>query len=200
MFFGCPVSEASHIESCGLVNLLDFCGVSIQVDPTCVSGMVRSYLSSGTKMYLTWYAGGVVLKAAGKVVVTTGKAVGLGQFINKLGNAVSKYAGSLIKSQGSANSGAYNCARFELYKDSLRAQMSKPHTTDLTFIESDSTAAAIRYELKSGSKVQGKKHLQKGRDLVLRIEKWLRNNSSASPGDRAAAENIIKDTRNALGG
>ncbi len=102
-FCGCPISKVSSLESCGLVNFLDFCGVSIQVDPTCVSGMIRSYLSSGTKMYLTWYTGGVVLKATGKVVVIAGKAVGLGQFINELGNAASKYTGSLIKSRGSAN-------------------------------------------------------------------------------------------------
>ncbi|WP_316355615.1 hypothetical protein [Candidatus Neptunichlamydia sp. REUL1] len=47
--------------------------------------------------------------------------------------------------------------------------------------------------------VIGKFHSQKGRERITQIEKWLRNNPSASHGDRAAAENIIKDILNALG-
>ena len=35
-------------------------------------------------MYITWYAGGVVLKAAGKLTVTLGKAVGLGKITSKI--------------------------------------------------------------------------------------------------------------------
>ncbi|MDJ0652188.1 MAG: hypothetical protein QNJ27_04215 [Simkaniaceae bacterium] len=35
--------------------------------------------------------------------------------------------------------------------------------------------------------------------MINALEKWLRNNPTAGPGDRAAAENIIKDLRNALG-
>ena len=35
--------------------------------------------------------------------------------------------------------------------------------------------------------------------MINALEKWLRNNPNARPGDRAAAENIIKDLRNALG-
>ncbi len=46
--------------------------------------MVRSYLALGTKMYLTWYAGGVVLKVAGKVVVTAAKSVGFGKITSKI--------------------------------------------------------------------------------------------------------------------
>lgn len=34
--------------------------------------------------------------------------------------------------------------------------------------------------------------------MINMFEKWLRNNPTARPGDRAAAENIIKDLRNAL--
>lgn len=32
------------------------------------------------------------------------------------------------------------------------------------------------------------------------LEKWLRNNPEATPGDRSAAENVIKDLRDALAG
>ncbi len=35
--------------------------------------------------------------------------------------------------------------------------------------------------------------------MIIRLEKWLRKNPTANPGDRAAAENVIKDIMNALG-
>lgn len=34
--------------------------------------------------------------------------------------------------------------------------------------------------------------------MITALEKWLKNNPNASHGDRAAAENIIKDLQNAL--
>lgn len=42
-------------------------------------------------------------------------------------------------------------------------------------------------------------HSQKGEESIKRLEKWLENNPTASPGDRAAAENVIKDMQDALG-
>ncbi len=66
-------------------------------------------------------------------------------------------------------------------------------------IGSGSTAAAIRHELLTGEKVFAKSHFQKGKDIVTSLEKWLKNNPTARSGDRAAAENIIKDLHNALG-
>ena len=108
---------------------------------------------------------------------------------------------------------ASNCAIFEKYKTVLRATMEKPHVTDLQLkkyvdlnyrstgkIGNGSTAAAIRYELKTGNRVSGRLHSQKGQNMILRLERWLQNNPTASSGDRAAAENIIKDLRNALSG
>lgn len=90
--------------------------------------------------------------------------------------------------------------------------MEKPHVVDSGLkkyvnrnyrpnasIGSGSTAAAIRHELSTGEKVFNRLHSQKGREMVNVLEKWLRSNSTARPGDRAAAENIIKDLRNALG-
>jgi hypothetical protein len=106
---------------------------------------------------------------------------------------------------------AYNRATFEAYKTLLRAQMEKPFVVDSqlkglvdlnyrrrTRIGSGSTAAAIRHELATGERVFDKLHSQKGRDSIAALEKWLKNNPTARAGDRAAAENIIKDLQNAL--
>jgi hypothetical protein len=37
------------------------------------------------------------------------------------------------------------------------------------------------------------------KNMITGYEKWLKNNPTSRPGDRAAAENIIKDLQNALG-
>ncbi len=107
---------------------------------------------------------------------------------------------------------ANNRFAFEKYKALLRAQMEKPYVVnprlqeyvDLVYkphasIGSGSTAAAIRHELATGGKVFGRLHSKKGGDMINALEKWLRSNPTARPGDRAAAENIIKDLRNAFG-
>lgn len=101
---------------------------------------------------------------------------------------------------------------FEKYKTLLRTPMEKPYVVDPNLkrlvnfnykptakIGNGSTAAAIRSELATGQRVFGKFHSQKGREMIIKFEKWLRNNPTARPGDRAAAENIIKDLRIALG-
>jgi hypothetical protein len=71
----------------------------------------------------------------------------------------------------------------------------KPHAS----IGSGSTAAAIRHELATGERVFEKLHSKKGRDMITTLGRWLKNNPTARSGDKAAAENIIKDLRNALG-
>lgn len=50
----------------------------------------------------------------------------------------------------------------------------------------------------TGDPVFGRMHTQKGEELINALEKWLKQNPTASPGDRAAAENIILDLKNAL--
>ena len=90
--------------------------------------------------------------------------------------------------------------------------MSKPYVIDSNLkkivdlnyrqhakIGNGSTAAAIRYEIQTGEKVFAKSHYQKGKDTIIYLEKWLKNNPTARSGDRAAAENIIKDLHNSLG-
>lgn len=41
--------------------------------------------------------------------------------------------------------------------------------------------------------------LLESKDAVVCFEKWLKNNPKASLGDRAAAENILLDLRDAIG-
>ncbi len=65
-------------------------------------------------------------------------------------------------------------------------------------IGSGSTAAAIRHERMTGERVRSKLHSQKGIEYTKKFEKWLEDHPIASHGDRAAAENIIKDLKNAL--
>ena len=67
-------------------------------------------------------------------------------------------------------------------------------------IGSGSTAAAVRQELASGQPVGSVYHSQKAQDNIVALQKSLDKNPTASPGDRAAAENIIRDMTNALGG
>lgn len=108
---------------------------------------------------------------------------------------------------------AANVATHEAYKDGLRAAMSKPATSDPALsrlidplyrpnaaIGSGSTAAAVRQEAATGQAVGGAFHSQKASDSISALERWLAKNPAASPGDRAAAENVIKDMSNALRG
>lgn len=107
---------------------------------------------------------------------------------------------------------AANRTRHEAFKARLRRQMEKPHVTDPRLkklvdplyrpnakVGSGSTADAIRHERATGEAVGGRLHSQKGEDTVRALQKWLDNNPQASPGDRAAAENVIADMKDALG-
>lgn len=68
-------------------------------------------------------------------------------------------------------------------------------------IGSGSTAEAIRYErLFPGESVGGKVHFEKGENYLNGLKDWLARNATASPGDRAAAENMIMDLEDALRG
>ena len=67
-------------------------------------------------------------------------------------------------------------------------------------IGTGSTADAIRSEAETGEPVGGKFHTQKGGEYARALENWLARNSGAAAGDRAAAESILSDLRNALAG
>jgi hypothetical protein len=90
-----------------------------------------------------------------------------------------------------------NVARHEIYKTELRKIMEKPSVSDprLNYlmdklyrenaqIGSGSTAAAIRHEIATGSKVGNKLHTQKGKDFASALERWLDQNPTAELKDR----------------
>jgi len=66
-------------------------------------------------------------------------------------------------------------------------------------IGSGSSAAALREEKTFGQRVKGKLHTVKSKEMLGSFVTWLRNHPAAAPGDRAAAENIVKDMKDALG-
>ncbi len=124
-----------------------------------------------------------------------------------------KGMGGGVKAGEAAKGGATNIAAHETYKDELRAAMSKPAVSDPTLAKlidplyrpnatagSGSTAAAIRQELGTGQPVGGAFHSQKAAEGTRSLGRWLSNNPAARQGDRAAAENVIRDMGNALGG
>jgi hypothetical protein len=67
-------------------------------------------------------------------------------------------------------------------------------------VGSGSTAAAVRQELATGLPISNRYHTQKAEESIVSLERWLQNNSTARPGDRAAAENVIRDLQDALAG
>lgn len=97
------------------------------------------------------------------------------------------------------------------HQRALREAMAKPATTDPDLslvmdelyrtgakIGSGSTAAAVRHERATGGDVGGRLHAAKAQGYVIYLRRWLRNNPAASPGDRAAAENVLLDLCDAL--
>ena len=106
-----------------------------------------------------------------------------------------------------------NVVSKEAHLVDLRASMSKPHVENQELkkivdnlykpnakVGSGSTAAALREELVTGKPVGGKMHKIKTIESINRLDDWIRNNPRALSGDRAAAENILKDLHNALNG
>jgi uncharacterized Zn-binding protein involved in type VI secretion len=67
-------------------------------------------------------------------------------------------------------------------------------------IGNGSTADAVRHELATGEPVGGVFHTQKAQDYSKALQRWLDKNSTASSSDREAAENVLHDLQNALGG
>jgi len=108
---------------------------------------------------------------------------------------------------------AENVVGHEAHKTELRAAMQEPHVSDKNLKKimgtlykegadagSGSTAAALRHELATGERVGGRFHTQKVNENMKNLEKWIMSNPTASSADRAAAENVLKDMKNALNG
>jgi hypothetical protein len=62
------------------------------------------------------------------------------------------------------------------------------------------TADAVRAELAGMDAIKGRNHIQKARELVSGLTKWIRRNPDADPGDIAAAQHMIDDLQAALAG
>lgn len=58
----------------------------------------------------------------------------------------------------------------------------------------------MRYEQLTGRSVSDVFHTQKAKNYSSALQKWIDKNPTASPGDRAVAENVLRDLQNALGG
>lgn len=125
---------------------------------------------------------------------------------------VTDKAEACSKGDCGASNEAANRTSHENYKKQLRRDMSKPHVDDPKLKEitnnlyrenakigSGSTADAIRHEKSTGQPVGGVFHTQKGEDSIKSLERWLTKTPKASAGDRAAAENMILDLKDALG-
>lgn len=104
-----------------------------------------------------------------------------------------------------------NAKLFDEYKQAMIRQMEKPAVKDAELgkymdelyrpgakVGSGSTADAIRHERATGQFVGGKSHTEKGLGYVKALEGWLKRNPTARAGDRAAAENVLRDLRDAL--
>jgi len=61
-----------------------------------------------------------------------------------------------------------------------------------------SLASALRAEFLWGVSIQGYTHLQKCKDSIEVLYRWLKLNETASGGDKAAAENIIHNMQSAI--
>jgi len=72
-------------------------------------------------------------------------------------------------------------------------------TTNPGRVGTGTTADAIRYELRTGERVFGRSHIQKGEDYLRALEKWLSENPTAPYHDRLVARSLADDLLDALG-
>lgn len=188
--------------------------LAIEAGITVVAAGVITFFTAGLGAGGGAAVAGWRLAAAGRRVIhafTAMKAAVKVAAVARLMRVASKVP--LIGKRFKRISEAANVAKHAKYKDALRRAMGKPATKDPKLshlmdemwrdnakIGNGSTAAAVRHELATGKPVGGAFHSQKARDMIRSLEKWLRNNPEATPGDRAAAENVIKDLRDALAG
>jgi hypothetical protein len=106
-----------------------------------------------------------------------------------------------------------NRAAHERDKAQYRRDMERPHAEDPELrgmlekfhrpeakVGSGSTAASLRHELTTGELVGGVSHIQKTENSIRALTKWLDKNPLARPGDRAAAENMLRDLLDAAKG
>ena len=106
-----------------------------------------------------------------------------------------------------------NRAAHERDKAQYRRDMERPHAEDPELrgllkrfhkdgskVGSGSTAAALREELRTGLPVGDKFHTIKTEEGIRALNRWLESNPLARHGDRAAAENMLRDLLDAAKG
>lgn len=85
----------------------------------------------------------------------------------------------------------------------IRDEKLKNFISDLyrekAIIGSGSTADAARKELATGHFVQNADHVKKSFQSINFLERWLKNNQLANQNDRAVAENVLLDLKDAVG-
>ncbi|WP_156962168.1 VENN motif pre-toxin domain-containing protein [Candidatus Paracaedibacter symbiosus] len=167
--------------------------------------------------------GGELLKKGKEKVTSTfssSKTEKLGRTLD--GKLEPKGKGRLYETGSSSSSvegksSAKNVATHERYKTELRKEMERPYANDAELdnllkklhrdtatVGSGSTAAAVRSERATGLPIGGKSHTQKAKEGVVALGKWLGKKENSLPenrplpGDRAAAENVIKDLLDSL--
>lgn len=197
--------------------------LAIEVGVTVAAGAVGSVFTFGAA------AGGSMAAIAARAiiyarrVVTALKALAklralrvlqhTGPTIRRLRTRLAKWAKSKPRDERGVVGPGANRARHEAYKRQLREEMARPDVRDPKLAEvmkklwrengtigNGSTAAAVRHELETGLPVKGSWHSQKARDTIVELQRWLRNTPKASASDRAAAETVIQDMRDALAG
>ncbi len=178
-----------------------------------VAGVASLFTFGGGAVGGAAVAGWRLAAAARKVIhaFTAMKAVVRTAAVAKLTRVAGKIP--VLRRRFQRISEAANRAKHEKFLTELRQAMGKPHTKDPDLsrlmdelyrpnaqVGSGSTAAAVRHEIATGQLVGGASHTQKAEDMIRALERWLRNHQDATPGDRAAAENVIKDLQDALAG
>lgn len=145
-------------------------------------------------------------------MATSATAVGaIPRFIN-FGMKVQFAYQAYRKTQAIANRPPSDRIQHEAAKILYRQNMQKPYIQDpkLTKVVgelyrpkakmgSGSTADAARFEIATNQKVGNKWHLEKTSKTIKYLEDWLKKNTQATPGDRAAAENVLSDMKDAIG-
>ena len=79
-------------------------------------------------------------------------------------------------------------------------ELLKRFHKDGSKVGSGSTAAALREELRTGLPVGDKFHTMKTEEAIRALNNWLESNPLARHGDRAAAENMLRDLLDAAKG
>ncbi|MFI4937898.1 MAG: ankyrin repeat domain-containing protein [Candidatus Berkiellales bacterium] len=105
-----------------------------------------------------------------------------------------------------------NRIQHEALKTEYKQKMLEPHVKDPKLakivkqlyrerasVGSGSTADGARYDIATRKNIKGQNHVQKTADSISFLKRWLKKNPTASTNDRAVAQNLLDDMKDALG-